>query len=167
MPIQCLHPPPSTSNNCPFLLWMLPHEGVKTAFAIFESLERSQGLQGTLNPSTCCQVGPDDELVMMRPTSISEADYQPLIPAQAPAGLGTWSPSDYHACSTARNPGPPIAIRHYDPRVSSRLPVDMWRHSSSLDAHGDTSPMYILPPEYLQDVEGPEVRAQELPSPAD
>ena len=104
------------------------------------------------------QVGPDDELVMMRPTSISEAEYQPLMPAEAPASLGSWSAADYHQCSTVRNAGPPIAIRHYDPRVASRLPADMWRRSGSGDAHGDTSPMYILPAEYLQDVEGPEVR---------
>ena len=96
---------------------------------------------------------------MMRPTSISEADYQPLIPAQAPASLGSWSASDYHECSTTKDHGPPIAIRHYDPRVASRLPADMWRRSGLLDGSGDTSPMYILPPEYLQDVEGAEVRA--------
>ena len=94
---------------------------------------------------------------MMRPTCISEADYRPLMPAQAPASLGSWSPSEYHECSTALDHGPPVAMRHYDPRVASRLPADMWRRGPSQDLQGDTSPMYILPAEYLQDVEGAQV----------
>ncbi|KAK9903985.1 hypothetical protein WJX75_001909 [Coccomyxa subellipsoidea] len=48
----------------------------------------------TLNPPAETMIGPDDSLVLMRPTSIPESDYRPLK-KPLDVDLGDWAPDGY------------------------------------------------------------------------
>jgi hypothetical protein len=42
----------------------------------------------------CLQVGPHDDIILMRPTGLGPGQYQPL-PQPLPGSLGAWKPEQY------------------------------------------------------------------------